>query len=145
MPELEIVNVVATADMHQQVDLIQISQLDYTIYGPEKYGGRCAYLKTPEMHGKVSIFLSGKLISVGSKSPEQAQRDLKRTTEILVSNGLIDHTARARENYFWKQAREINDNLFRADVDFSSVFHLLQHRFHIFPLYIQKLRDEIVY
>ena len=90
MPELEIVNVVATADMHQQVDLTQISQLDYTIHSPNKYGGRVAYLKTPEMHGKVSIFPSGKLISVGTKSPEQAQQDLVETVNILTLKGLID-------------------------------------------------------
>ena len=90
MPELEIVNVVATADMQQHVDLIQISQLEYTIHDLEIYSGRVAYLKTPEMHGKVTIFPSGKLISVGSKSPEQAQQDLTETVDILVSKGLID-------------------------------------------------------
>lgn len=90
MPELEIVNVVATADTRQNVDLIQISQLPYTIYDQEIYGGRVAYLKTPSMYGKMTIFPSGKLISIGSKSPEQAQLDINRTIEILVSSGLID-------------------------------------------------------
>jgi transcription initiation factor TFIID TATA-box-binding protein len=90
MLKLEIVNVVATADMHQQVDLIQISQLEYTIHDQEVYGGRVAYLKTPEMHGKVTIFPSGKLISVGTRSPDSAQLDLVETVDILVSKGLID-------------------------------------------------------
>lgn len=90
MPELEIVNLVATADLRQPVDLILFSKLDYTIHDQEKYGGRVAYLKTPEMHGKVTIFPSGKLISVGTKSPEQAQQDLVDTVDILVSNGLIN-------------------------------------------------------
>jgi len=89
MPELEIVNVVATADLGQQVDLVEISQLPHTIFDQEIYGGRVAYLKTPAMHGKVSIFPSGKLISVGSKSPEQAQKDLDRTVDALTSGGLI--------------------------------------------------------
>ena len=31
------------------------------------YGRRAAYLKTKEMQGKVSIFSSGKMISVGTK------------------------------------------------------------------------------
>ncbi|MBA7641956.1 hypothetical protein ES703_49642 [subsurface metagenome] len=90
MVELEVVNVVATTDMHQQVDLIEISQLDNIIYNQEKYGGRVTYLKTPETHGKVSIFFSGKLISVGTRSPEEAQQDLVKTVNILVSKGLID-------------------------------------------------------
>lgn len=89
MPEPEIVNVVATADLRQQVDLVEISQLPYTTYDQEIYGGRAAYLKTPAMHGKVTIFPSGKLICVGSKSPEQAQQDLDYTVEALASGGLI--------------------------------------------------------
>ena len=90
MLELEIVNVVATADLRQQVDLVDISQLPYTIFDQEIYGGRVAYLKTPAMHGKVTIFPSGKLISVGSKSPEQAQQDLDATVNALASSGLIE-------------------------------------------------------
>jgi len=90
MVELEIVNVVATADLRQQVDLVEVSQLQDTTFDQEIYGGRVAYLKTPAMHGKVTIFPSGKLISVGSKSPEQAQHDLDRTVDDLVSGGLIN-------------------------------------------------------
>jgi len=89
MPEIEIVNVVATADLEQPVDLVEISKLPYMIYNPEKYGGRVAYLKTPAMKGKVSIFFSGKLISVGTKSPEQSQKDLDVTVKLLVSEGSI--------------------------------------------------------
>jgi len=87
---LEIVNVVATADLGRWVDLVQISQLEHTTYDTEIYGGRVAYLKTPEMHGKITIFSSGKLISVGTRSPHEAQKDLETTVETLVENGLID-------------------------------------------------------
>jgi len=97
MVELEIVNVVATADLRQQVDLVDISQLPYTIFDSEIYGGRVAYLKTPIMHGKVTIFPSGKLISVGSKSPEQAQHDLDRTVDALASGGLISSVKSSAE------------------------------------------------
>ena len=41
------------------------------------------------MKGKVSIFSSGKLISVGTKSLKQAQQDLDITVTILVSEGSI--------------------------------------------------------
>ena len=90
MLQIEIVNVVATADLRKQVDLIEISQLQYTTFDLEIYGGRVAYLKTPAMYGKVIIFPSSKLISVGSKSPEQAQQDLQITADILASGGFID-------------------------------------------------------
>ena len=87
---LEIVNVVATADLKQIVDLIKVSKLPHTIFDHEIYGGRVAYLKKPEMYGKVTIFPSGKLISVGTKCLKQAQLDLERTVETLVTGGLIN-------------------------------------------------------
>jgi len=84
-----VVNVVATGDLKQVVDLVEVSRLPYTIYDAEIYGGRAAYLKTPEMYGRVTIFPSGKLISVGTKSPGEAQKDLETTVKILSANGLI--------------------------------------------------------
>ena len=86
----EIVNLVATGDLAQKVILEDISRLPDTIYDQEIYGGRVAYLKTPMMHGKVSIFPSGKMISVGTRSPEEAQRDLDTTVKTLVDARLID-------------------------------------------------------
>jgi hypothetical protein len=74
--KFEIVNIVATADLRQQVELTEIAKIRYTIHDQEIYGGRVAYLKTPAMHGKTTIFPSGKLISVGTKTREQAQHDL---------------------------------------------------------------------
>jgi transcription initiation factor TFIID TATA-box-binding protein len=86
-----IVNVVSTADLLQSVDIHEIAKLPHTIHDLEIYGGRVTYLKTPEMNGKATIFPSGKLISVGSKSPEQAQNDLETTVSTLVKAELIDH------------------------------------------------------
>jgi len=80
---LRIVNVVATADLKQQVDIHAIAKLPYTIHDSEIYGGRVTYLKTPTMSGKVTIFPSGKLISIGTKSPKEAQQDLHETMETL--------------------------------------------------------------
>jgi len=87
--ELEIVNVVSTADLKQSVNLNEISKLGHVIFDQEIYGGRVAYLKKPEMHGKVTIFSSGKLISVGTKSPEQAEEDLLTTHETLVASNSL--------------------------------------------------------
>ena len=90
--ELEIVNVVSTADLKQSVNLNEISKLGHVIFDQEIYGGRVAYLKKPEMHGKVTIFSSGKLISVGTKSPEQAEDDLMTTHDTLVDSNIITPT-----------------------------------------------------
>jgi transcription initiation factor TFIID TATA-box-binding protein len=81
--------VVATTDLGQSLDLTRVSQLDDTIFNHKKYGGRVAYLKKPGMHGKVSIFFSGKLISVGTKSPSEAEADLQETADTLHHEGLI--------------------------------------------------------
>jgi transcription initiation factor TFIID TATA-box-binding protein len=86
-----IVNIVSTADLLQYVDIHVISELPHTIYNPEIYGGRVTYLKTPQMYGKVTIFPSGKLISIGTKSPEQAQKDLEITVDTLVKAALIEY------------------------------------------------------
>ena len=85
-----IVNLVATGNLKQRVDLRDIAELPHTIYDHEIYGGRVAYLKTPEMKGKVSIFPSGKLISVGTKSPEDSQFDLAHTVMVLSKAELIE-------------------------------------------------------
>ena len=90
--EPEIFNVVATADHRQRVDLIEVSKLPCTIYDQEIYGGRVAYLKSPEMNGKVTIFPSGKLISVGTRSPSQAEEDLITAHDILAQIRLIEPT-----------------------------------------------------
>jgi TATA-box binding protein (TBP) (component of TFIID and TFIIIB) len=41
------------------------------------------YLKKPGMHGKVTIFTSGKMISVGTKRREEAETDLQETADTL--------------------------------------------------------------
>lgn len=82
-------NVVATGNLMQHINLVKVSQLEHVTHDQEIYGGRVAYLKTPKMHGKVTIFSSGKLISIGTKSPKQAREDLVRTYKILNKKGLI--------------------------------------------------------
>ena len=74
---------------HQSVELIEIARIPYTIYDSEIYGGRVAYLKTPTMHGKTTIFPSGKLISVGTTTREQAKHDLQETVDTLSQANLI--------------------------------------------------------
>jgi TATA-box binding protein (TBP) (component of TFIID and TFIIIB) len=79
LKNFKIANVVATADVGIRLDLKQLSK-DLTIsYNPRKYHGIVAYFKDSQTHGRVSIFASGKLISVGTKSEKQAQEDITRT------------------------------------------------------------------
>ena len=82
--KIEIVNVVATAEIGESVDLDELSQRPEVIYNPSKY--RCAYFKDDGMQAKVSIFPSGKMIAVGAKSEETARRDLLHVTQSLGVN-----------------------------------------------------------
>jgi transcription initiation factor TFIID TATA-box-binding protein len=88
-----IVNVVSTADLNQSVDIWEIAELPHTIHDLEIYGGSVTYLKTPEMYGKVTIFPTGKLISVGTKSPIQAEHDLHYTKSHLFEKRVIKNTS----------------------------------------------------
>ena len=86
--KIEIVNVVTTADMSENVDLDEISQMPEVVYNPEKY--RCAYFKDRSMQAKVSIFSSGKMIAVGAKSAEAARRDLLHVAQSFgINTGMM--------------------------------------------------------
>jgi TATA-box binding protein (TBP) (component of TFIID and TFIIIB) len=83
-----VVNVVATVALDRRIDLDRLrDQIPYQVtYNPEKYSGLVAYFKSKNMEGKVSIFRSGKIISVGTRSPERAVRELKLVSRKLKAN-----------------------------------------------------------
>jgi transcription initiation factor TFIID TATA-box-binding protein len=89
LPNPVVVNVVATSELGESLELSEVSQIEHTIFDQEIYGGRVAYLKKPSMHGKVTIFPSGKLISVGTHSLDEAEADLQETANTLHASGLI--------------------------------------------------------
>jgi TATA-box binding protein (TBP) (component of TFIID and TFIIIB) len=74
----KVVNVVATAALDCSIDLDSLRERfpRRVIHNPEIYGGRVAYFKSKNMEGKVSIFPTGKMISIGTKSVEKARREL---------------------------------------------------------------------
>lgn len=81
----EIVNVVATAALDCPVDLESFHELfpHEVIHDQEIYGGRTAYFKSKDMKGKVSIFPSGKMISIGTRSVEKAKQELTLVAKTL--------------------------------------------------------------
>ena len=89
MIKSKIVNVVATAALNQEFALEEARKFNGVIYDSDVYGGRVAYFKTSTMQGKVSIFCSGKMISVGTKSEEVAFQELEATKDYFVKKGLI--------------------------------------------------------
>ena len=87
MVKTEIVNVVATASIQQELDFYELRKHKEIFHDSDVYGGRVAYFKTEKMQGKVSIFNTGKMISVGTKSETQALQELELAMSFLVENG----------------------------------------------------------
>ena len=90
IPRISIVNVVATATLDRNVDLefLKESFPREVVHDPEIYGGRAAYFKSNKMEGRVSIFSSGKMISVGTKSQDKAKQELVLVTNRLEKKGI---------------------------------------------------------
>ena len=85
----KIQNVTCTADLNQKVSMIKLSKLACGIYDKAKYRGVCGYIKTPEMSGRVTVFASGKIVSVGSKSIKKSIEQLYHAKFLLIEENLI--------------------------------------------------------
>jgi transcription initiation factor TFIID TATA-box-binding protein len=101
LKNLTIVNVVATANLLQKIDLNALSRAGLAFNDKAVDSGLIAYSKNKEMkgkvsiitsrkmNGKVSIFASGKMISVGTNNEVDALKDLENVKDTLVSAGVI--------------------------------------------------------
>jgi transcription initiation factor TFIID TATA-box-binding protein len=70
--EIKIRNVVTTADLKQKIDIEKLNDVPWGIYDQQMYHGICGYVKTPDMKGRVTVFSSGKMISIGSNTIEDS-------------------------------------------------------------------------
>jgi transcription initiation factor TFIID TATA-box-binding protein len=84
---VQIVNVVATTSICQDLDFDELRKNKEIFHNSDVYGGRVAYFKTQNMQGKVSIFSSGKMISAGTKNEKQAYQELKLAADFLIEKG----------------------------------------------------------
>ena len=83
-------NVITTADLGQSVNAKQFNDYSWGRFALEaNYNGKVGYVKDKKMRGRVSVFLSGKLISTGAKSITQSIAQLERTKDLLVNNGFV--------------------------------------------------------
>jgi transcription initiation factor TFIID TATA-box-binding protein len=89
MAKTAIVNVVATAALDQELGFSEIREQKWVFHDFDVYGGRVAYLKMPCMEGKISLFPSGKMISIGTKSEKKAYSELRIAMEYLVKKGYV--------------------------------------------------------
>jgi transcription initiation factor TFIID TATA-box-binding protein len=86
-PEIKIVNTVSTADLEQKVDIGSFNEYEHLHSDLNLYS--CGYVKDDKMVGRVTIFASGKMISVGTKSVEQSFKELRKAITILKKYDLI--------------------------------------------------------
>jgi len=85
--KIKVVNLVATAELGQPILLERLIYESGFLYDAAIY--HCAYLKDRNTKGKVSIFGSGKMISIGTSSLKEAQHDLKYAAHVLAKLGLV--------------------------------------------------------
>lgn len=85
----KITNVIVTAELGQRVDATKFNQYPWGRYDLELYGGRCGYVKDETIEGSVTVFLSGKMISVGARSVRSAKRQLTKAMELMVHTQLV--------------------------------------------------------
>ena len=74
--EYRIVNVVATASYPHKLDIEDLGRKKGFLHDPEVYGGRCVYLRDQMIVGEVTIFPSGKMITVGARGVTDAVSNL---------------------------------------------------------------------
>ena len=90
--KVSVVNVVVTCDLETKIDLKKTVRIPGFEYNPHIYQGRVAYFKNHKTKGKVSVFNSGKLISIGTKSEKEAVHDLKYVAKLLIKANFIKNT-----------------------------------------------------
>lgn len=84
--EIKIQNTVCTADLKQEIDIASFNEYTHLSSNLDLY--RCGYVKDETMIGRVTVFRTGKLISVGTKSPAQAKKELNKACKILQKYNL---------------------------------------------------------
>jgi len=85
---INIENVVATATLHQNIDLNSIVRVFPDVeYRPEQFPGLVYRLKKPKT--TALIFSSGKMVCTGAKSELQARKGVMKVVDELKRNGIV--------------------------------------------------------
>jgi len=87
-PEVIVQNVVATANLHAELNLDAIAiGLDNTEYEPEQFPGLVYRMKDPKV--VLLLFGSGKIVCTGAKSVEDAENAAENVSKKLNGLGLL--------------------------------------------------------
>ncbi len=89
-PKIEIQNIVATANLHGQVDLEAAADImENVMYEPEQFPGLIYRMADPKV--VILVFASGKLVCTGAKSAEMVDVAVVKLHGILEDYDLIFH------------------------------------------------------
>ena len=87
-PEIEITNIVASADLGGKIDLEKaLEALDNIMYEPEQFPGIIYRMTEPKV--VMLLFTSGKIVITGGKSGEQIHEAADKILAILMENQLL--------------------------------------------------------
>ncbi|MCD6513249.1 MAG: TATA-box-binding protein [Thermoplasmata archaeon] len=89
-PEITVQNIVASANLHAQLNLNAIALaigLEKIEYEPEQFPGLVYRLTEPRV--VILLFGSGKLVCTGARKAEQVKEAIEKITEELGSKGLL--------------------------------------------------------
>jgi transcription initiation factor TFIID TATA-box-binding protein len=115
-------NVVTTSDLKQKINIIKLNDYGWGTYDQAIYGGRCGYIKTPQMKGSVSIFASGKMISMGAVSILKSKRQIHEAKFYLLKEKIIKdlRTTSKVQNIVFTLNFETKLNLKKLQIQFKN-------------------------
>ena len=89
-PEIEIVNIVASAGLGGFIDLEKCAlSLEKMMYEPEQFPGLIYRMSDPKT--VMLLFSSGKLVCTGARKEDDVNRAVKKLKETLETKGLIQY------------------------------------------------------
>ena len=89
-PEVEVQNIVATADLGAQIDLNKVAitlGLTSVEYEPEQFPGLVYRIGEPKV--VLLMFGSGKVVCTGARTPADVEKAVEKITAELKANGLL--------------------------------------------------------
>ncbi|RLG42168.1 MAG: TATA-box-binding protein [Thermoproteota archaeon] len=86
-PEINIQNVVSSADIRQKLNLKEIAQkIKESRYEPNKFPGLVLKLKEPK--AALLVFSSGKFVCTGTKSVEESALAVNKAIDLMKQHGI---------------------------------------------------------
>ncbi len=92
--EITIVNMICTKRLNQKINIKSFNRFKFLECNLDIY--RCGYVKASTMQGKVSVFESGNIISIGTTSYNHACNDIQIAVNLLKKYKLVKSISRTK-------------------------------------------------